>query len=290
MRYLLTTALTLIISQAIFSQGQVLEKEVVDSKIIGEEVHYTIYLPEGYDQHTRYYPVLYLLHGFTDDDSGWTQFGEANLTADRMFGNGEVPHMIIVTPDAGFSWYMNDDKGEMRFEDFFFEELIPHIESNYRARTDRQYRAVAGLSMGGFGSLVYGLKHPDMFSAVCPLSAAVGTDEGVIEMDQARWDYVFGLPLVEGASGTERLTDHYRQNSPVDIVLNSEPSTFDGLAFYIDCGDDDYLLDGNLALNKAMRDKGIAHEFRIRDGGHTWDYWRTALPEVFKFVGARFRR
>ncbi|MEL6393869.1 MAG: alpha/beta hydrolase family protein [Bacteroidota bacterium] len=272
------------------SQGRLLEKEVVDSEILGEGSNYSIYLPEGYDNDTRLYPVLYLLHGFTDDDSGWTQFGEVHLAANQMFGQGEVSPMIIVMPDAGLSWYVNDDLGEMRFEEYFFEELIPHIESTYRVRTERQYRAIAGLSMGGFGSLLYALKHPDMFSVACPLSAAVRTDEQMRSMDQARWDFVFGLPFAEGSSGEDRLSDHYLANSPLNIIMASEPNQYSGVAFYIDCGDDDYLLDGNLTLNSVMREKGIAHEFRVRDGGHTWTYWRTALPEVFKFVSARFRR
>ncbi|MEM8585377.1 MAG: alpha/beta hydrolase family protein [Bacteroidota bacterium] len=290
MRQCTILALLLLGCPALYGQGRLLEKEVVASGILEREAHYSIYLPAGYERDTRLYPVLYLLHGFTDDDSGWTQFGEAHLLADRLFGQGEVTPMIIVMPDAGLSWYVNDDLGEMRFEDYFFEELIPHIESKYRVRTERQYRAIAGLSMGGFGSLLYALKHSDMFSAACPLSAAIRTDEDMMAMDQSRWDFVFGLPFAMGASGEDRLSNHYLANSTLDILAVADANQYSNVAFYIDCGDDDYLLDGNLTLNRVMREKGIAHEFRVRDGGHTWTYWRTALPEVFKFVSDRFRR
>ena len=282
--------LLVVLGSSLAAQGRVLEKETINSTKMGQEVQYSIYLPAGYDRHTLSYPVLYLLHGYTDDDSGWTQFGEAHLTADRLMGNGEVPPMIIVTPDAGVSWYVNSDDGEVPFEDFFIEELIPHIESTYRVRTDRQFRALAGLSMGGYGAMLYAVKHPDMFTATCPLSAAIYTDKQVLDNSQEAWDYVFGPPFKVGASGENRLTDHYRANSVIDIVQQGDAQRFEDLAIYIDCGDDDFLVEGNFRLTQVLRERGIEHEFRMRDGGHTWSYWRSALPEVLKFVGQRFRR
>ncbi|MEM7573886.1 MAG: alpha/beta hydrolase family protein [Bacteroidota bacterium] len=272
------------------AQGQLLEKEVIRSTHLGEEVHYSIYLPSGYERHTIAYPVLYLLHGYTDDDSGWTQFGEAHLIADQLMGNGEVPPMIIVMPDAGVSWYINSDEGEVPYEDFFIKELIPHIEATYRVRSDRQFRGLAGLSMGGYGAMIYAVKHPELFSATCPLSAAIYTDAQVLGNDQGSWDYVFGPPFTEGAVGQGRLNEHYRANSVIDIVQEGDPERFENLGIYIDCGDDDFLVDGNFRLSQVLREQGIDHEFRMRDGGHTWSYWRSALPEVLKFVGQRFRR
>lgn len=281
---------SILIAFNLSAQGQLLEKVELESESMGGAVNYSIYLPEGYDRNTNAYPVLYLLHGYTDDDSGWTQFGEAHLQADKLMGNGEVPPMIIVMPDAGLSWYVNSDDGEVPFEDFFIQELIPHIEASYRVRTQRQFRALAGLSMGGYGAMLYALKYPELFSATCPLSAAIYTDEQILANDQRRWDRVFGLPFTAGAAGTARLNDHYRANSVLDILQATAPDSYKQLAIYIDCGDDDYLVAGNFRLSQVLREREIQHEFRMRDGGHSWPYWRSALPEVFKFVGRQFRR
>lgn len=271
------------------AQGKLLERSV-NSRLLGRSVAFSIYLPDGYDRHETAYPVLYLLHGYTDDNTGWTQFGEAHLAADRLMGNGEVPPMIIVMPDAGVSWYVNDDEGAENYEDFFIQELIPFIEREFRAKAKKEFRAVAGLSMGGHGSLLYALKHPALFAACAPLSAAVFLDEEMTAMEQDRWDEVFGPPFTKGASGAARLNDHYRRNAVLDIINKGDAQALSSVRYYIDCGDDDFLIKGNMALHTAMIDAKIPHEFRIRDGGHTWEYWRTALPEVFKFVGKSFRR
>jgi enterochelin esterase-like enzyme len=288
-RLLLWIGFFLLLGQ-LTAQGTLHSRKSIKSPKMGYDVNYSVYLPEGYDRNDTQYPVLYLLHGYTDDDSGWTQFGEAHLIADRLMGNGEVPPMIIVMPDAKVTWYINDDEGKAPYEDFFIQELIPHVEKTYRARVGKQFRAVAGLSMGGYGSLIYALKHPDMFAACAPLSAAVYEDEEMLEMEQAQWDYVFGPPLAAGLEGAERLNEHYYANSPLHIVRNGEVEALRSVKYYIDCGDDDFLIKGNMELHAAMIDQEIEHEFRVRDGGHTWTYWRTALPEVLAFVGQSFRR
>ncbi|MCR4396427.1 MAG: esterase family protein, partial [Candidatus Saccharicenans sp.] len=110
--------------------GQVLEGLTVQSKILGKEVRYTIYLPPDYQTSSRRYPVVYLLHGYTDNDTGWLQFGEVNLTADRAIAERQIPPMIIVMPDGGVSWYINDYQNKVRYEDFFFQEFIPYIDAN----------------------------------------------------------------------------------------------------------------------------------------------------------------
>ena len=154
------------------AQGTLKESLSVKSTILGKEVEYSIYLPPDYDQSSRRYPVLYLLHGYSDDETGWVQFGEVKAIADRQFSAGDMTSMIIVMPDAGVSWYINSYDGKVRFEDFMVSEFIPFIDKTFRTRTDRQYRAVAGLSMGGMGTCILAMKHPDLFSAAAPLSAA----------------------------------------------------------------------------------------------------------------------
>jgi enterochelin esterase-like enzyme len=273
-------------------QGTLKESLKIKSTTLGKDIEYSIYLPADYDKSNRQYPVLYLLHGYTDDETGWTQFGQTPEIADKAINSGEAPPMIIVMPDAGVTWYMNTFDGKTKFEDFFIKEFIPYIETNYRIRAKKEFRAVAGLSMGGLGTLLYATKHPDMFVAAAPLSAAIWTDDEVVtgNTDNARWNTVFGDLYGKDLKGKERLTEHYYKNAPIKIVETANADDLKKVKFYIDCGDDDFLIKGNMALHAMMIDKKIPHEFRVRDGGHTWNYWRTALPEVLKFVGDSFHR
>jgi S-formylglutathione hydrolase FrmB len=170
------------------------------------------------------------------------------------------------------------------------KELIPFIDTNYRTRTDRQYRAVAGLSMGGHGTLILSMKHPDLFSAAAPLSAAVWTDAEVTGMPEENWSRGIGLVYGKDLKGKDRLGPHYQKNSGTGLVNSLNADDLKKVRFYIDCGDKDFLIKGNMALHSAMIDKKIPHEFRVREGVHDWTYWRTALPEVFRFVSESFHR
>lgn len=289
----ISALLLLLISSVSFAQqGIVKESLKMKSSTLGKEVKYNIYLPADYEKNNRLYPVLYLLHGYTDDETGWTQFGQTPEIADKAINSGEAPPMIIVMPDAGVSWYMNSFDGKTRYEDFFIKEFIPYIETSYRIRSKKEFRAVAGLSMGGLGTLLFSTKHPEMFTAAAPLSAAVWTDEEVVSgnQNQDQWNYVFGDLFGKNLKGKERLTEHYYKNAPIKIVETANAEDLKKVRFYIDCGDDDFLIKGNMALHAMMIDKKVPHEFRVRDGGHTWNYWRTALPEVLKFVGESFHR
>jgi S-formylglutathione hydrolase FrmB len=149
---------------------------------------------------------------------------------------------------------------------------------------------VAGLSMGGFGTLLYATKYPEMFAAACPLSAAVWTNSEVENMPESRWNGYMSDLFGKGLKGKDRLNAHWMKNSILNIIETGDAEKLKKVRFYIDCGDDDFLIKGNMALHAAMIDKGIPHEFRVRDGGHTWEYWRTALPEVLKFIGKSFHR
>ena len=170
------------------------------SAVLGRDVAYAVYLPPDYATSTRRYPVVYLLHGYTDNESGWIQFGEVNLAADRAIAEREIPPMIIVMPDGGVSWYINDLAGKVRYEDMFVKELIPHIDAMYRTRASREFRGIAGLSMGGWGTLVQSFRHPELFAACAAFSAAVWPDEEILGMKQDPWDKVVGPVLGVGLS------------------------------------------------------------------------------------------
>ena len=290
MRNILSLVLLLTSFYQALAQGVLKESLSLKSQILGKEVEYSVYFPPDYEISSRRYPVLYLLHGYSDDETGWTQFGEVKAIADRQISKDEMTSMIIVMPDAGISWYINSYDGKVLYEDFFVKELIPFIDTNYRTRTDRQYRAVAGLSMGGHGTLILSMKHPELFSAAAPLSAAVWTDAEVTGMPDENWSRGIGLVYGKDLKGKDRLGPHYQKNSGIGLVNSLNTDDLKKVRYYIDCGDKDFLIKGNMALHSVMIDKKIPHEFRVREGVHDWTYWRTALPEVFRFVSESFHR
>jgi len=140
--------LGLLISQA--QHGKVMDNLSLESKILDGERKFSVYLPPDYESSSRSYPVLYLLHGYTDDHTGWVQFGEVLHIADQTIKSGEATSMIIVMPDAdtGLPGYTNAISGKWNYEDFFFKELMPHVEERFRIKKEKRFRAIAGLSMG----------------------------------------------------------------------------------------------------------------------------------------------
>lgn len=278
-------ALILLLSQGLSAQtGKVYDNLSMTSKILKGERKYAVYLPPDYETSDRSYPVLYLLHGSGDDQTGWVQFGEVLNITDKAIREGNATPMIIIMPDAntGRRGYFNDPKGDWNYEDFFFKELVPYVEKKYRIKGEKRFRAVAGLSMGGGGSFVYALHHPEMFSSACPLSAATGP----LTVDDAKKQLIKINPDVADST----VTAYYNRQSVVALVNNMADDQKKAVRWYIDDGDDDFLYEGNCLVHIAMRKKDIPHEFRIRDGGHTWTYWRASLPEVLAFVSQGFHQ
>jgi enterochelin esterase-like enzyme len=291
MKKILTLIALLSISYSTFSQmGKVQERLSINSKILGKEVHFTMYLPADYETSQRKYPITYLLHGYTDDDTGWLQYGEINRYADKAINDGTIPPMIIAMPDGGVAWYINNSDGTVLYEDFFIKEFMPYIEKTYRVKTEKRFRGVAGLSMGGFGTLVFALKHPELFAACAPLSAAVWDDDDAVKTPQDSYDRTFAVLYGKGLQGKARLNETWYANNPLSIVAKKSVDDLKKVKYWIDCGDDDFLINGNMSLHKALKDKGVPHEFRVRDGGHTWEYWRTGIVDALKFIGTSFHQ
>jgi enterochelin esterase-like enzyme len=277
---------------AAFSQpaGKVLEQKLVKSAILNKSVKYTIYLPPDYETSERSYPVVYLLHGYTDDNTGWLQFGEINRYADKAIADGAIPPMIIVMPNGDSSWYINSYDGKENYEDFFFKEFMPAIEKTYRIKAEKHYRGVAGLSMGGYGTLVYSLKHPELFAAAAPLSAAIFADSALMTMPDNSWTRTFGQLYGRGVKGKDRLTRTWYANSPLAIAASRSPDSLKQVRYWIDCGDDDRLSEGNCLLHIILLEKHVPHEFRVRDGAHNWTYWRTGIVDALAFIGVSFHQ
>jgi enterochelin esterase-like enzyme len=272
------------------SRGTVKEGLTVHSEILNKDVRYTIYLPFDYKTSNRFYPVVYLLHGFTDNDIGWIQFGEANLIVDEAIANREIAPMILVMPDGGVSYYINNYNSSVMYEDFFIREFIPYIESHYRIRTGKRYRGIAGLSMGGYGTLVNALKHPDMFSACAAFSAAIYNDDEIKQVSQSDWELKYGILYGPGLAGKDRVNKTFIKNNPFHIIQNADPIKIKQLRIYIDCGDDDQFSESNSLFHVLLLKKKIQHEFRMRDGGHRWNYWRSGLVNALKFIGEGFHQ
>ena len=271
-------------------QAHLLEGMTMNSSLLNRGVRYSIYLPPDYYVSNRRYPVVYLLHGYTDDETGWTQFGEADRIVEQGIRSGTLPPMILVMPDAGVTWYMNDYLNKTRYEDMFVSELIPHIDSTYRTRTKRNFRGVSGLSMGGHGSLLLAMHHPDLFGSCAALSAAVYTDETMKTMPDETYDKRFSFLLSGPVKGDERLTAHYKRNSPLILAASAPEGDLKKVRWYLDCGDDDFLSAANAQLHMTLTSRKISHEYRVRDGAHTWNYWRSGLTDALQFIGTQFHQ
>ena len=145
--------------------GKVYDNLSMHSEILKMDRKYAIYLPPGYETSDRTYPILYLLHGAGDDNTGWIQAGEVAFIADKSIIEGISTPMIIVMPDASgeLKGYLNRPEKNWNYEDFFMQEFMPFIEKKYRIKSRKRFRAIAGLSMGGGGSFYYALHHPELF-------------------------------------------------------------------------------------------------------------------------------
>jgi len=259
----------------------------MESEILSSERKFAVYLPPDYHTSERSYPALYLLHGSGDDQTGWVQFGEVRHITDTAIREGKATPMVIIMPDAntGIRGYFNDVTNSWRYEDFFFEELIPHVEERFRIKPDKRYRAVSGLSMGGGGSFIYALRRPDLFSSAAPLSAWVGPSSAEdYKRTMERW----GNDMT-GISDSD-IEEYVTHHNAVELIRTLPKDHIQSVRWFIDCGDDDYLYEGNSLIHIELRRRGIQHEFRIRDGGHTWTYWRESLPDVLHFISQAFHQ
>lgn len=264
--------------------GKVYDQLSLKSEILKMDRNYAIYLPPDYESSNRSYPVLYLLHGAGDDQTGWVQFGEVLHITDKAISQGHATPMIIVMPDANTKrkGYFNSINGEWLYEDFFFQELMPYVEKTYRIKAEKRYRAIAGLSMGGGGTTIYAMHHPELFIAACPLSAAMRNS--TIDDFVKKYN-----PDVDNGSEREKVAYYKRYNAHA-FLEETSVEAIKTVDWYFDCGDDDFLYEGNSLMHISLRKKDVPHEFRIRDGAHSWTYWRESLPDVLHFVSERFHQ
>ena len=257
----------------------------LESRILGTTVHCNVYLPEGFDKSQDHYPVIYLLHGLTDTWDAWQKKGHMKGVADELISSGESSKAVIIMPNAGHPkpsevWNGYFNMPGWNYEDFFFQELLPTLEARYRCGGDKGHRAVMGLSMGGGGSVVYCQRHPDLFSSCYAMSAWL--DNKTAEVGSRGKENKFSILC-------QAVSDH----SAIDFVENASQETLEALRtvkWFIDCGDDDFLLKLSIDLYTKMRRRGVPAEFRVRNGAHTWEYWHQALRLALPFASRNFAK
>lgn len=256
------------------------------SEVLKTHRAYNVFLPQSYEVDThRQYPILYLLHGMLDTNYGWTMRGHLKDVMDQLTASGEACEMIIVTPNAGGNIYAGDWNGYFNmpgwaYEDFFYKEFMPHIEKTYRVVGDKQHRAIAGLSMGGGGTTSYAQRYPDLYCAAYAMSALMDIPEMPGQPQQA------GQPE-NPEDKMALLNKAVKSLSCINYVQEADEARKAALRtvqWFVDCGDDDFLLDRNIEFVQAMHRAFIPVQFRVRDGGHTWEYWHSALYTCLPFV------
>ena len=275
---MVSAVLATVLSLTAFAQSRI-ESCSMQSRILGVEKEYVVYLPSGYEpEGEKTYPVLYLLHGLGGCCTTWTEKYDLKSIADRRIKSGFSVPMIIVMPDA--SGVLDNHKGDnvgyvnregWMYEDYFFEEFIPEVESRFKVSPGS--RAVSGLSMGGAGAVIYAMHRPECFICSCPMSSRVE-----------------GTPDHEPGTGgdSEAFYAYSREYNMVEYLQNQSPERqrqIGEVRWYLDCGSSDSLLTGVMHLYDLMRTLSFpCAELRVREGSHKADYWRTSLPDVMTFV------
>jgi S-formylglutathione hydrolase FrmB len=283
--------LCIIIGLAISASAQSrIDCNALKSRILGEIVHYCVLLPPSYDSaahHADRYPVLYFLHGLGDNEQTLFKTGGWNLIED-LRGQHKVGEFLIATPDAKSSFYVNSTDGKVRYSDFFLQEFIPYIENKYRSRRERQFRAISGISMGGYGALRFAFAHSDMFSSSSAQSAALMT-ESPQELNAALRS---GTPLgrlLGSVFGNPINVPHWKENDPF-LLARKNKAGIGKLAIYFNCGrDDEYGFEaGATALDRQLQEEHIKHEFHLYPGNHSASYFGAHLGEIIEFHSRLF--
>jgi S-formylglutathione hydrolase FrmB len=274
------------------AQGRI-DCNALESRVLGETVHYCVMLPPGYDAATagrspRHYPVLYFLHGLGDNEQTFFKSGGWDLIED-LRQQKKISDFLVVTPEGKRSFYINSADGRVRYSDFFVREFIPYIESHYSIHRNRAARALSGVSMGGYGALRFAFAYPELFSAVSAQGAALITDlprqSGTAHTStpmSSMLGTVFGDPID---------LHHWSQNSPFVLAKQNRASIRTArLSIYFNCGDEDEFgfEKGAAELHRQLQAEGIPHEFHIYPGNHNAAYFLSHLGETLTFHSRAF--
>lgn len=260
--------------------------DTVKSKILSADVPYNVYLPDGFgNDKGQKYPVIYLLHGLSDDYRAWCDKGQMQTVVDELITSGECLPVVIIMPNAGGPDVHNTWNGYFNmpgwsYEDFFFQEFLPTMEKKYQVVGDKEHRAVMGLSMGGGGSTVYCQRHPDMFSSCYAMSPWLDNQNNSVSTSDKKDKLYY-------------VSEAVKAHSALHFVEQADEATKEKLRtvkWFFDCGDDDFLFDQSVRMHQLMRDARIHDELRVRNGVHNWEYWHVALRMALPFASRNFGR
>lgn len=252
----------------------------IQSKLMGRKMPFNVILPRGYDareENGRRYPVLYLLHGLTGNFTNWAERTKIQQYTEPL-------KMIIVTPEGENGWYTDAySKDGAKYESYIIRELIPEVDKKFRTIARRDQRAIAGLSMGGFGALKFGLKYPELFKLAGSFSGALG----VATITESKFPGTIGksIDAIFGPEGSEVR----KANDPFDIIRRATPDKIKAMPFiYVDCGTEDFLFQNNREFLELLVEKGVPHEYRQLPGAHDWKYWDKQVQEFLEIVDRTF--
>lgn len=232
------------------------------SKSLGTDRKMMVYTPPGYEQSTGRYPLLYLLHGAGSDETSWTQRGMAHVIFDNLIADGKLKPVVVVMP-FGFAAQRapgaargDAAENKMQREGFlkdFLEDVMPFVDSKYRVYTDREHRAIAGLSLGGAQALAIGVTHIDLFSRIAAFSPAMGASN-----NPATGGIDFETVLAQSAA---------RLNKDVKLL-------------YVSCGTEDTLFASVRDFTGQLSKHKVEHTYRVTGGAHVYPVWQRNLNEV----------
>lgn len=226
----------------------------LDSRVMGSRMRYSVLLPPDFDfsGKEKYY-ILYLLHGYGDNETSWidkpsAEGGQKSIATvmDEALAGGSIPRTVVIMPDGQVSFYKGD------WEKYFYSELMPFVEKKFHIDSRRECRAIAGLSMGGFGAAYHALSHPELYCYAFTMSQAGGAD----------------LNALAAKAEKDKLPYFYITNGDSDTVVGKAPDEFYAL----------------------LQQYGIKSEFEHWPGGHTWKFWGECIPKFINKIGEEFKR
>lgn len=241
----------------------------LDSKLMGRKMSYRIILPTDYSNlnETSRYPVIYLLHGLTGSFANWTDKTKLTEYAAKS-------KFIIVTPEGANGWYTDSISAPNdKYESYIVKELIPEIDKKFRTIADRDHRMIAGLSMGGYGAIKFGLKYPEMFNFVGSFSGALG-----VATFSSNGSDAIGKSIKSVFGDLD--SDARKDNDIFKMIRELPAEKQRSLPFiYLSCGTDDFLIQNNREFLALLNEKKVPHEYRELPGGHTWAFWDDQVRE-----------
>jgi len=253
-----------------------------ESKLVGEALPYHVVLPPDYaapTAQTMRYPVLYLLHGLAGSHNDWVS-NRAHLAEYAL-----QYHIIIVVPEGHDGWYTDSATApNEKYESYIVQELIPDVERRYRALAGRDARAIAGLSMGGYGALKFAVKYPERFVFAASMSGALAAPAWNPQ-DKDLLDFV--KPSIARVYGA--MDNPVRPANDIFKLYDAlPPERIAQLPFiYLDCGTEDFLLDLNRTFDALLVKRKIPHEYRELPGKHEWPYWDQQVQEILRIAAHR---